>query len=222
MHLGGYMLYRFRIITVVMLFCVLLMLLVGEAPLFIFNLQGRKIILLFSTGLVIVLLGAIMFNIHRTKFFNRAIHAITIFFLAFNALLVTNKFMFAITKVNGESMAPNLHTNSFLVVGYNFEPTRFDVVVINSKGLLSVDYIVKRIVGLPGEKVDIIDNLIYINDQLVYTPFDYYGKYTEDFSVTIPEGQYLVLGDNRSSSLDGRSFGLLEKDRFVGKVLISR
>lgn len=119
-------------------------------------------------------------------------------------------------------MIPTLHSNSSLLVKYKFEPKRCDIVIINIDGITDNNYIVKRIIGLPNETVVIHNNKIYINDVLYTEEYSYYGNYVKDYSFTIPSNYYLVLGDNRNTSIDSRVFGLIERERLVGKVIYSR
>ena len=90
---------------------------------------------------------------------------------------------------------------------------------------------IKRVVGMPGDKFEIKTDkegksAVYINDELLqeeYIQSEYYGRdCTPDMvcgPIVIPEKQYLMLGDNRGNSLDGRYWGLLPEDRFIGKAV---
>lgn len=130
------------------------------------------------------------------------------------------------TQVDGISMEPALENGDKLIVdkmSYRFsEPERFDIVVFPQK--LGV-YYVKRIIGLPGEKVQIIEGKIYIDDILLV---ENYGKepidpdYTMELPVTLGEDQYFVLGDNRNHSVDSRdpSVGAVSKNYIVGKAWV--
>jgi signal peptidase I len=128
-------------------------------------------------------------------------------------------------QVNESSMEPNLHNKQIIVIDqirprfYQYE--RFDIVVFDHD---NPSYLIKRIIGLPGEKVAFKDNKLYINDQEIAQPFEQNGD-TEDFSITdleyntIPKDMYLVLGDNRINSVDSRTIGLIPKDKINGKAL---
>jgi signal peptidase I len=87
-------------------------------------------------------------------------------------------------------------------------------------------YLIKRVIGLPGEKVEYKDNKLYINDKYIKEKF-LKNITTKNFSVKdmgydiIPKNMYLVLGDNRDDSIDSRAFGLIKKEEIIGKALIT-
>lgn len=117
--------------------------------------------------------------------------------------------------VNGDSMKDTLFNNDLVIVnkialkkGIN----RFDIVVVKADNTT----IIKRVIGLPNEKVQYIDNKLYINDELVETPFEF--KDTNDFEMTSGEDEYVVLGDNRGISKDSRYFGPVSRSQIKGKV----
>lgn len=132
--------------------------------------------------------------------------------------------------VSGDSMKPNLSNGEFLLVrkiGYNSNTIdRFDIVVVkikNEEG--KEEEIIKRIIGLPGEHISYKDNKLYVNDGLVEE--NYMFRNTKDFNLeeictcnSIPEGKYLMLGDNRPVSKDSRSIGLINEDDIVGKAVV--
>jgi signal peptidase I len=139
--------------------------------------------------------------------------------------LVINVFVGQATRVEGQSMEPNLHSDQRLVVEkvtYRFHgPRRFDVVVLRlpSQG---EELLIKRVIGLPGETVEIRDGHIYINGEQLEEPF-----VTQDTRpgrngrVTIPPLHVYVLGDNRNHSNDSRSFGPIPIDNIVGRAWVS-
>lgn len=131
------------------------------------------------------------------------------------------------TQVQGESMEPTLCDGDNLIVDkitYRFkEPQRFDIIVFPFKYKENTYYI-KRIIGLPGETVQITaDGTIYINGEELQ---EGYGKEVirdpgNAYSpITLGEDEYFVLGDNRNNSSDSRSIsvGLIKKDVIVGRA----
>lgn len=134
-------------------------------------------------------------------------------------------FVVGIEQVVGPSMEPTLKQGNVIIVNkltYRLhEIQRNDVVIITKED----KHMVKRIVGLPGEKVEYKDNYVYVDGKKYKEKF-IDGVNTDDFSISdlgydvIPDDMYLVLGDNRENSRDSRSFGLVEKENIIGKVWI--
>jgi signal peptidase I len=152
--------------------------------------------------------------------------------------VVVRMFLFAPIVVDGPSMQPTLHDNDFMIVNkisYRFgEPDRKDIIVFHATE--SKDYI-KRVIGVPGDHVEMIDDTLYINGEIVDEPYldsekaalEDGGNLTNDFTLEdlpgnyeeIPEGYVLVLGDNRRNSTDSRYIGLISEDQIVGKVQLT-
>lgn len=125
-------------------------------------------------------------------------------------------------RVEGASMEPNLHTGNFVIVSrvayWNVvgEPNRGDVVVFQPPTNPQEDYI-KRVIGLPGDTVEIREGQVYVNGGLLEEP--YIGVPTNRSGIwRVAEGEYFVLGDNRNDSDDSRNFGPLDVDSIVGKA----
>lgn len=133
------------------------------------------------------------------------------------------------TVVNGESMENTLYTGESLLVekvSYHFhDPERYDIIVFYPKGRDEEEYYVKRVYGLPGETVQIIDNQIYINNEVIE---DEYAKNEMDDPgiaeepITLGEDEYFVLGDNRKVSLDSRDsdLGPIKEKNIAGRVIL--
>jgi signal peptidase I len=142
-------------------------------------------------------------------------------------------FFFSNYVVEGESMMPTLQDGNKLVVnklGYETgELNRFDVIVFHAN---AKEDFVKRIIGVPGDKIEYRGDTLYINGHKYNEPFlDVYKKkspgvkLTGDFRLkevtgedTVPEGKLFVLGDNRLDSWDSRQFGFINESQVVGKV----
>jgi len=127
-------------------------------------------------------------------------------------------------KVPSPSMSPTLLVGDRVIVNklkYKFDSIkRGDLVAIYSP--IENKNLVKRVVALPGEKVDLTENgKIYIDDVLLeedYIPEDIYPSY-EDSSFIVEKGKYFVMGDNRNNSADSRVFGTIGLDSIFGKVV---
>ncbi len=144
--------------------------------------------------------------------------------VAFIPIFVSYQFLARPFLVQGASMEPNFHNGNYLVVdiiSYKFgSPERGDVVVFHYPGNRSLYYI-KRVIGLPGDRVTLLEGKILINGEAIKE--EYLPSYIETDAFTssdfqLEDGQYFVLGDNRSASFDSRSWGPLEKSDIVGVV----
>jgi signal peptidase I len=133
------------------------------------------------------------------------------------------------TLVSGNSMAPTLYDRNYLIIdkmSYRFDvPKRGDIIVFKTS-LKTADGspkdLIKRVVAIPGDEIIISDGRVYINNQLLEETY-ILETYTEgELTLTIPENQYFVLGDNRTVSMDSRSkdVGLVPRDAIRGKILI--
>lgn len=124
------------------------------------------------------------------------------------------------TQINGPSMLPNLKENDVVVIfKLSKKFSKDDLIVFEYQG---TNNLIKRVIGLPGDIVEIKSNKLYINDELVEEPYVLEKNNTNEFNKVfdkIPEDQYLVLGDNRDDSLDSRTFGFVKKSSIKGKVL---
>jgi len=128
--------------------------------------------------------------------------------------------------VKGASMEPNFHDHEYLIVdeiSYRFnEPQRGDIVVFKYPNDPR-QFFIKRIIGLPGERVKIDNNKVYINGTILNE--SYLSPNTETSlalrgygDVTLGSDEYFLLGDNRSQSLDSRSFGPVKRQYIIGKT----
>jgi len=133
--------------------------------------------------------------------------------------------------ISSRGMAPALLVGDRLVADrkiYKDErPKRGDIVIFEFPKDPSKDF-VKRVIGLEGEKVEITDNKVHINDKLIDDPWGYYEssgekkylKELENFGpVVVPKDSLFVLGDNRHNSMDSRIFGFVDLTKVKGKAL---
>ena len=138
------------------------------------------------------------------------------------ALLITH-FVGERTFVQGLSMEPNLSTGQSLIMdklSYRFQmPQRGDIVVFEMEGYPS--HFIKRLVGLPGETLEIRNNQVFINGHPLDEP--YLGNVTQwDFGpVQIPDGQIFAMGDNRNVSHDCRAMGPAPLENVTGRAIFA-
>jgi len=133
------------------------------------------------------------------------------------------------TTMLGESMEITLQDEDKVVINkmaYTFRnPKRYDVIVFKQSGNEHSYYNIKRVIGLPGERVKILDGVVYINGEvlaepMVVDPIRIPGLADEEF--TLDEDEFFVLGDNRNNSEDSRfaNIGNVVKDDIIGKAWI--
>ena len=153
-------------------------------------------------------------------------------------------------KVDGNSMYPTLENGEFLIVNKlvysevdleklsNFlpfidpgsDPTRYvfhgpergDIIVLRDPRDPNTD-LIKRVIGLPGETIEIVNGKVYINDRLLEEPYITTPWNDTLPKILIPPDEYFVMGDNRNNSLDSRSaqVGLVSKDLIIGKATLT-
>ena len=158
----------------------------------------------------------------------------SIYLITFLVLIVVLVFIVSFQPIAGNSMYPNLEEGDVVLVSkfsyHIFDIKRNDVVTLKVDGKSYV----KRVIGLPGEDIKYLKNVLYINDNPFIESFLSKGTVTSGFTLDdvckenecpdgkIPSDKYLVLGDNREESLDSRtkSFGLVDKSEITGKVFL--
>jgi len=163
--------------------------------------------------------------------FASVVEVLKIIGIVFVAAVAIRYFLFQPFVVEGSSMEPNYHHGEYLFiekVSYRLhEPKRGDVVVFKYPNNPNINYI-KRIIGLPNETVRIEDGLVTIDGKLLdesYLGDDtktyVHGNPNGTFEITVPDGKYLVLGDNREHSSDSRDGWLLPKNFIVGRSAVT-
>lgn len=129
----------------------------------------------------------------------------------------------------GNSMQITLENEDSIIVdklSYRFrDPERFEVIVFKASEKSNTVYDIKRIIGLPGEKVTISDGYVYINDELLFEPMQtdeiFLPGLAED-GIILDEDEYFVLGDNRNNSEDSRfaTVGNISRESIIGRAFI--
>jgi signal peptidase I len=134
-----------------------------------------------------------------------------------------NRFILTSVIVQGRSMAPTLQDGERYLLdrwSYNYRaPSRGDVVVLRDPG--HQDLAIKRIVGLPGDRLQVKEGVVFVNGKRHIEPYltRGTGTYTPDLkeqAVSLGQHEYFVLGDNREVSEDSRYYGPIHRDRIVG------
>ncbi|NLC42796.1 MAG: signal peptidase I [Clostridiales bacterium] len=138
--------------------------------------------------------------------------------------LLIRIFLFEIILVVGGSMIPTLDDGDRVFVnkiGYIIgEPELGDVVIFKTPEDGKTSY-VKRVIGLPGDQVEIIDGIVYVNEESLSEPYISEQPFNDFALETVPEGRIFVLGDNRNHSKDSRDYhvGFVPMDNLVGKAV---
>lgn len=129
--------------------------------------------------------------------------------------------------VDGPSMEPNFYTGQRVIVSrVNYllgQPERGEIIVFESPDRPNVDPpLIKRLIGMPGETVEIRDSLVYINGEQLDEPYinEPCTRNCEDRSWTLGPDEYFVMGDNRNRSRDSRSFGPIKHSHVIGEALV--
>lgn len=150
-------------------------------------------------------------------------------------------------RIQGSSMEPSFHTNQLVLVNkaayFHFDinawfrlvpgvqaqgqndiwvfggPKRGDVVIFEPPDVLDEDYI-KRVIGLPGDKVEVKNGKVYVNDTALDEPYIKEAPFSPYSATVVPANNLFVMGDNRNASRDSRSFGMLPIDKIVGKAMV--
>lgn len=132
--------------------------------------------------------------------------------------LLVNKFIYGIrVPFSGKVLVPLKDPKSGDIIVFKFPKDR------------TIDYI-KRVVGVPGDKIEVKNKKVYRNDKLAEDPFAHFTSTTmlpgsvspkDNFGpITVPEGKYFVMGDNRDNSSDSRFWGFVETNDVLGKAMI--
>jgi len=138
--------------------------------------------------------------------------------------------------IPSESMLPTLEINDRLIiekVSYRFhDPQRGDIIVFRPTDTILEsqpdlkDALIKRVVGLPGDTIELIEGVVYVNDEKMTEYYIYENlvppgdKHFYWGPEVVPEDSYLVLGDNRRNSYDGVFWGFVPEDKIIGRAAV--
>ncbi len=167
------------------------------------------------------------------SFFSFILELIKIVVISLVIIIPVRHFLIQPFYVKGASMEPNFHNQEYLIVdeiSYQFKnPQRGDVIVFRYPRNPQ-EFFIKRVIGLPGERVQITEGKVKIYNQAhpqgVFLPEPYLPPGTKTYNlidnkeiIKLGPDEYFVLGDNRNSSKDSRSFGPVNRSFIIGRVL---
>ncbi len=144
----------------------------------------------------------------------------------FIVLILVHLFIGTFIIVDGLSMDPTLKDKEIIIINKlsrNAPLKRGDIVIFHYPGDSRKNYI-KRVIGLPGEKVVIKDGRLFINGKALkeeYLPPEFITETPDQTEFNINEGEYILLGDNRPGSNDSRYFGRVEQRFIIGTAVFS-
>lgn len=129
------------------------------------------------------------------------------------AVILVRTFIATPVRVNGSSMYPTLKGKEIMLLNKLGKIDRFDIVVLKIDE--EEDNLIKRVIALPGESIEIMDNKIYINGKELEDKYGMGNTYSID-KITLKDDEYFILGDNRVISMDSREFGPVKKEDIKG------
>jgi len=140
--------------------------------------------------------------------------------------LIIRAFFLQVFWIPSGSMEPTLDISDRIVVNkvvYNFrQPKRFEIIVFRAVPAMGQEKkdLIKRLAGLPGEKLEVKDGIININGKPVEEAHTMNQDYANFGPITIPPDSYFVMGDNRLASADSRYWGFLPGKNIIGKAFL--
>ncbi len=160
-------------------------------------------------------------TVARPSVKNWAEEVIKTFLPAIAIVLAVNVFLAQPRTVHGQSMEPNLHENQRVIVdliSLRFrEPRREEIIILDLPERNAVP-LIKRVVGLPGDTVEIKDGAVYLNGEELIEPYLNQDTRGDMPARIVPEGNVFVLGDNRARSNDSRYFGMVPFENIQGRA----
>lgn len=140
-------------------------------------------------------------------------------------LLIVKMFFYDFVTLSGDSMENNFHDEEVVLIEKQFENLeRFDVVICDTGRTGMESKIIKRIIALPGETIQIREGCVFINgeklEDAITTKMDYAG--IAENEIVLSANQYFLLGDNRNGSVDSRfeQLGVVSENQILGRVML--
>lgn len=135
--------------------------------------------------------------------------------------LAVSKFIIFRATVSGSSMEPTYYGGDICFALVQSDIERGDIVIIDSDGVEK--HLIKRVIGLPGESVQVLDSHVYIDGELYeedYIVFEEYPSGDAEEPIYLGSDEYFVMGDNRPISRDSRYFGAVNRNKIKGVVIV--
>lgn len=140
-------------------------------------------------------------------------------------LIIINFFIATIFVVQGASMQPNFKTGDVVLINKISylvgKPQRGDIVALKFPGDPEKQKYIKRLIGLPGEILEIKNSQIFINGKLLLEPYNFCLPVLPDMKTIIGNDEFFFIGDNRPNSNDSRSWGTARKNDLIGKAFFN-
>ena len=133
------------------------------------------------------------------------------------AIILIRAFIITPVRVDGNSMKNTFEDGDLLLLFKLGNVDRFDVVLLDQE--YDDEILIKRIIGLPGETVEIKNGKIYINEEEISDDYGY-GETSDYEKTTLSADEYFILGDNRLISKDSRYFGPVKEEEIMGKIIL--
>jgi signal peptidase I len=137
--------------------------------------------------------------------------------------LIATAFFMRTSPVDGLSMEPRVHAGELVLINtlaYRFGPVRRGDVIAFRHDAPTAETYIKRIVGLPGERVEVRNGAVTVDGHALTEPYVRFRDHRSTAVVLVPPHTYYVLGDNRAESDDSRNWGVLRDADIVGKALV--
>ena len=139
------------------------------------------------------------------------------YLIAIVVIILIRTYIISPIRVDGPSMNNTLSNNDLLFLKkYEHDYERYNIIVFK----FGKDKLIKRVIGLQGEEIEIKNNLVYINGEVIEEPYldeENLDSNSSDMEkITVPAGTYFVMGDNRRESFDSRYFGPISKNQIFG------
>ena len=138
-------------------------------------------------------------------------------------LMIAAAFFLRTPQVAGLSMEPRVHAGEFVLINtlaYRFAPIRRGDVIAFRHDAPNPETYIKRVVGLPGERVEVRDGTVLVDGRALAEPYVRFRDRRSAPAVVVPPNAYYVLGDNRSDSDDSRDWGVLRAQDVTGRALV--